>query len=161
MVLGHARRNRNVTQVPLHPHSFVVVSSWRSGQCDIFVLHIPRRDNAILISKQNSLFFNYFTREKVFLDCLKRQFLAHLPTRAGEFRQQTRGRKSLRWQRACCRFTSRKHPLGQASRNRRGGNKELNEETRSHFKEDRRLATSLKGVWSGFLIILWTTWTEN
>lgn len=107
VVLGHARWNRNVTQVPLHHHSLVVVSSWRSGQRDIFVLHTSTGQRYLDFQTKIPSSFLSYKGESLF--GLFRTSVSCAPADARRWISPTnkRGRKILRWQRACCRFTSK------------------------------------------------------
>lgn len=68
VVLGHARRNRDVTEVPFHPHSLVVVSTWRRGHCDIFVLHTStgQRYLAFQVDGEKKHFFIFQKGQSLF-----------------------------------------------------------------------------------------------
>lgn len=119
VVLGHARRNRDVTEVPLLPPFYLL---FRPALRHICTRYLDGTFYSFSGGRKTTrTFFN-----TLFSDGFTRPCLAHLPARAGEFHQQTEGReKVICWHRACLQVHLVNKPAWSSIEEGRGGGRTI------------------------------------
>lgn len=151
VVLGHARRNRNVTQVSLNPPALSSSFPPAGAGSATYLRYIPRRDDAYLdiLTKFPTSLVRRESRQTVshvgFLRTCRR-------AQVNFANKPERKKKILSWQRAGLQVHLEKHSAGVRPQETSGeeGKRIPTRGREVVFTKNGRWAASLKGVWSGF-----------